>query len=192
MMSSSAADAHKSSAGFSSAEASQPASSPVTLSEGSLIALALARIFFGLLWFQQIAWKMPPDFGGLRTDVVREIHYTILPGYSGIIRNVFLTHISILGAFIWTAELLVGVSLLLGLCSRLGAALALLLSIQLYVGIAYAPGEWYGAYGMLLMLSLLLVALPAGRRLGVDQMLWARLSQAAKTQRLARLVQHVL
>jgi len=192
MMSSSAAEAHESSAGFGSDIDEQSSSSPVTLSEGSLIALALARIFFGLLWFQQIAWKMPPDFGGLRTDVIREIHYTILPGYSSIIQNIFLTHFSILGAFIWTAELLVGVSLLLGLFSRLGAALSLLLSIQLYVGIAYAPGEWYGAYGMLLMLSLILLALPAGRRLGVDQILWARFSQKAKPQRLARLVRHLL
>jgi thiosulfate dehydrogenase [quinone] large subunit len=190
MMSSSAADAHEAPAGPTLAD--QPASSPVTLSEGSLIALALARIFFGLLWFQQIAWKMPPDFGGLRTDVLREIRYTILPGYSSIIQNVFLTHFSILGAFIWTAELLVGVSLLLGLFSRLGAALSLLLSMQLYVGIAYAPGEWYGAYGLLLMLSLVLVALPAGRRLGIDHILWNRFSQAAQTRRLARLVRHLL
>lgn len=191
-MSSSAADAHESAGRFGSAIVDQPASSPVTLSEGSLIALALARIFFGLLWFQQIAWKMPPDFGGLRTDVLREIRYTILPGYSSLIQNIFLTHFSILGTFIWTEELLVGGSLLLGLFSRLGAGLALLLSIQLYVGIAYAPGEWYGAYGMLLMLSLILAALPAGRRLGIDQLLWVRLSEAAKAHRLARLVQHLL
>ncbi len=39
--------------------------SPVVLSERSLILLALVRIFVGLLWFQQLAWKMPPTFGGL-------------------------------------------------------------------------------------------------------------------------------
>ncbi len=191
-MSSSAADSHESSAAFGAAIADQPASSPVTLGEGSLFALALARIFYGLLWFQQIGWKMPPDFGGLRTDVVREVHYTILPGYSSIIQNIFLTHFSILGTFVWTAELLVGVSLLLGLFSRLGAALALLLSIQLYVGIAYAPGEWYGAYGMLLMLSLILLAVPSGRRLGIDQVLWPKISRAAKRRRLACLVRHLI
>ncbi len=187
-MSTSAANAHESSAGFGAALANQALSPPVTLSERSLVTLALVRLFFGFLWFQQIAWKMPPDFSGLRPDVVREVQHTILPGYSAIIQNVFLAHFSILGACVWTAELLVGVSLLFGLFTRLGAALALLLSIQLYVGIAYAPGEWYWAYGMLLMLSLVLLAVPAGRRLGIDQVLWQRFSQKAKATRRSRLL----
>jgi thiosulfate dehydrogenase [quinone] large subunit len=188
MMRSSAADALRPSAGQGAAISNQPRSAPVTLSERSLIALALVRLFFGFLWFQQLAWKMPPDYSGLRVDVEREIQHTILPGYSAIIQNVFLAHFSILGACIWAAELLVGVSLLFGLLTRLGAGLALLLSIQLYVGIAYAPGEWYWAYGMLLMLSLTLLAAPAGRRLGIDQALLPWLSQKAKTRRVARLL----
>ena len=187
-MSSSVGDTSTSSASFGAAVSDQAHAAPVTLSERSLTALALVRIFFGFLWFQQLAWKMPPDFGGLRTDVVREAQHTILPGYSSIIQNVFLTHYTILGTCIWAAEFLVGVSLLFGICSRLGAALALLLSIQLYVGIAYAPGEWYWGYGMLLMLSLTLLVVPTGRRLGVDQVLQPWLSQAAKTRRLARLL----
>jgi thiosulfate dehydrogenase [quinone] large subunit len=191
-MSSSAARARESSATFGAASPDRPQSSPVTLSERSLTALALVRLFFGFLWFQQIAWKMPPDFSGLRPDVEREVQHTILPGYSSIIQNVFLTHFSLLGASIWTAELLVGISLLFGLFTRLGAALALLLSIQLYVGIAYAPGEWYWAYGMLLMLSLTLVAVPAGRRLGIDQLLWTRFCQASRGRGLARLLRHLV
>ncbi|HEU5368660.1 MAG TPA: hypothetical protein VFU69_09355 [Ktedonobacterales bacterium] len=188
MLRSSAADAPRPGAGQGAALSHSLPSAPVTLSERSLTALALVRVFFGFLWFQQLAWKMPPDFGGLRTDVVREMQHTILPGYSAIIQNVFLAHYSVLGACIWAAELLVGVSLLFGLFTRLGAGLALLLSIQLYVGIAYAPGEWYWAYGMLLMLSLTLLAVPAGRRLGIDQALQPWLSQKAKTRRVARLL----
>ncbi|HEU5200518.1 MAG TPA: hypothetical protein VFU32_12840 [Ktedonobacterales bacterium] len=167
------------------AEARSPA---VTLSERSLISLALVRLFFGFLWFQQLGWKMPPDFAGLRPDVEREVRYTILPGYSSIIQHVFLAHFSLLGACVWTAELLVSLSLLFGLLTRLGALLALLLSIQLYIGIAYAPGEWYWAYGMLLMLSLCFVALPAGRRLGCDHVLQPWLARRAQTQFLARLL----
>lgn len=163
-------------------------SAAVTLSERSLVALALVRLFMGFLWFQQLAWKMPPTYGGLRQDVLREVQHTILPGYSTIIQQVFLTHFSLLGAGIWTAELLVGISLLFGVLTRLGALLAVVLSIQLYVGIAYAPGEWYWAYGMLLMLSVCLVAVPAGRRLGFDQALWPWLSQRVQISRLARLL----
>ena len=160
----------------------------VTLSERSLLSLALVRLFFGFLWFQQLGWKMPPDFAGLRPDVEREVRYTILPGYSSVVQHVFLAHFSLLGVCLWTAELLVSLSLLFGLFTRLGALLALLLSIQLYIGIAYAPGEWYWAYGMLLMLSLCFVALPAGRRLGFDQVLRPWFSARAQTQHIARLL----
>ena len=66
--------------------------------------------------------------------------------------------------------------------------LALLLSVQLYVGLAYAPGEWYWTYGMLVLLALALLAVPAGRRLGLDQLLATRIQQAAKTSWSARLL----
>ncbi|HEV2660374.1 MAG TPA: hypothetical protein VGU68_07205, partial [Ktedonobacteraceae bacterium] len=55
------------------------------------------------------------------------------------------------------------------------------------VGLAYAPGEWYWTYGMLVLLALSLVAVPAGRRLGIDQLLAPRLQHAARASRLARL-----
>ncbi|MGI9061020.1 MAG: hypothetical protein ACR2H5_20855, partial [Ktedonobacteraceae bacterium] len=35
---------------------------PITLSERSMIGLALLRVFVGYLWFQQLFWKLPPDF----------------------------------------------------------------------------------------------------------------------------------
>ncbi len=160
----------------------------VTLSEGSLLLVALVRIFFGMLWLQQLAWKMPPTFSGLHEYVVKEAQHTFIPGYSVIIKQVFLTHFTLLGAGVWTAELLVGVMLLFGLCSRLGALLAVVLSLQLYVGLAYAPGEWYWTYGMLVLLALALVAVPAGRRLGVDQLFHPRVKAAAQTSWLARVL----
>src|SRR5690242_11199694 len=54
---------------------------PVLLSERSLILLALVRMFVGLLWFQQLAWKMPPTFGGLHRYVESEAQHTFVPGY---------------------------------------------------------------------------------------------------------------
>jgi thiosulfate dehydrogenase [quinone] large subunit len=140
--------------------------------------MALVRIFFGLLWFQQLAWKMPPTFGGLRRYVENEAQHTFVPGYSVILTNVFLAHFSLLGTGVWIAELLVAITLLFGIFTRFGALLALLLSVQLYVGLAYAP----------VLLALTLVAVPAGRRLGIDQLLLPRMQRAARVSRLARLV----
>ncbi len=162
--------------------------STVTLSEGSLFALALVRVFFGYLWFQQLFWKLPPDFAGLRSYVVREGKSTFVPGYAFIIQHVFLPNFILLGAGTWIAELLVAISLLFGVFSRLGALLALLLAVQLYIGLAVAPGEWYWTYGMLVLLGVALTAIPAGRRLGIDQWFAPRLHAKASSNRFARLL----
>jgi thiosulfate dehydrogenase [quinone] large subunit len=159
---------------------------PVTLSERSLLLLALVRIFVGWLWFQQLFWKLPPDFAGLHRYVVKEGMYTFLPGYSFVIQHVLLPNFLVLGAFTWTSELVVALCLLFGLFTRFGAILATVLAVQLYVGLAYAPGEWYWTYGMLVLLGLTLAAVPAGRRLGVDQWLALRLGRAGETSRVAR------
>src|SRR5215471_17788904 len=79
----------------------------ITLSERSLVTLALVRLLVGYLWFQQLFWKMPPDFAGLRRYVVEESHYAFLPGYASFVQQVFLPHFQLLGASVWTAELLV-------------------------------------------------------------------------------------
>ncbi len=155
----------------------------VTLSETSLVVLALVRMFVGYLWLQQLFWKLPPDFAGLHKYVVTESHYAFFPGYASFVQQVFLPHFIVLGTAVWLAELLVALSLMFGVLSRLGALLATLLAVQLYIGLAVAPGEWYWTYGMLVLLGVVLAAIPAGRRLGVDQWLAPRLGEGARTNR---------
>ena len=128
-------------------------SAPVTLSEESLFVLALVRLLAGLLWFQQLFWKLPPDFAGLHHYVVEEAHSTFFPGYAFIIEHVFLPNFLLLGALTWAAELVVALCLLFGLFSRFGGLLSTILALQLYIGLAYAPGEWYWTYGLLVLLD---------------------------------------
>jgi hypothetical protein len=176
---------------------SSTTTTPITLSEPSITGLALIRIFVGYLWFQQLFWKMPPTFAGLYVYIVRESQHTIIPGYGSLLQHTFLagcTSLSTpagctafvpLAACVWTAELLVTISLMFGLFTRFGAILATILSLQLYVGLAYT--EWIWTYGMLVLLALALVAVPAGRRLGVDQWLAPRLQAAGQHDRIARI-----
>jgi uncharacterized membrane protein YphA (DoxX/SURF4 family) len=170
---------------------------PITLSERSSTGLALLRILVGYLWFQQLFWKLPPTFAGLYGYVVRESQHTIIPGYGALLQHSFLAGCSSLSspagctafvplaACVWTAELLVSISLLFGLFTRFGAILATILSLQLYVGLAYT--DWIWTYGMLVLLALVFVAVPAGRRLGVDLWLAPRLETAGQHHRLARI-----
>ncbi len=149
---------------------------PITLSERSSIGLALLRILVGYLWFQQLFWKLPPTFAGL---------YGYVVGCPSLSSPVGCTAFVPLAACVWTAELLVAISLLFGLFTRFGALLATILAVQLYVGLAYT--EWIWTYGMLVLLALVLVAVPAGRRLGIDLWLAPRLQAAGQHHRLARI-----
>jgi len=66
-------------------------SAPITLSERSMTGFALIRMFVGYLWFQQLFWKMPPDFRGLYPYIIRESQHTIIPGYGYILQHTFLS-----------------------------------------------------------------------------------------------------
>jgi uncharacterized membrane protein YphA (DoxX/SURF4 family) len=191
--------AHKQKRVTTTTAGERTAAVPITLSERSSNGLALLRILVGYLWFQQLFWKLPPTFAGLYGYIVRESQHTILPGYGVLLQHTFLAGCSSLSspagctafvslaACVWTAELLVSISLLFGLFTRFGAMLATILALQLYVGLAYSPGEWIWTYGMLVLLALFLVAVPAGRRLGVDQWLAPRLQAAGQHHRFARI-----
>lgn len=165
---------------------SAQSTTPIILNEGSALVIAMTRIFVGYLWFQQLFWKLPPSFAGLHGYVVREAQYAFIPGYSFIIKNVFLPNFILLGAFTWTAELVVALCLLFGIFSRFGGLLATLLALQLYVGLSNS--EWYWTYGMLVLLGVVFAAIPAGRRLGFDQWLLPRLQAASQSNRLARVL----
>jgi len=171
---------------------------PVILSERSITGFALIRIFVGYLWFQQLFWKMPPDFAGLYKYIVLESRHAIIPEYGALLQHTFLagcTSLSTpsgctlfvpLAAGVWTAELLVSLSLMFGIFTRFGAILGTILAAQLYVGLGYV--DWYWTYGMLVLLCLALTAIPAGRRMGIDAWLAPRLEAAANDNRVARLL----
>ena len=171
---------------------------PITLSERRITGFALIRIFVGYLWFQQLFWKMTPTFAGLYIYIVRESQHEIIPGYGYVLQHTFLTGCTSLhsasgctlfvplAAGVWTAELIVAISLMFGVFTRFGAILSVILAAQLYVGLAYV--DWYWIYGMLVLLGLALTAIPAGRRLGIDQWLAPRLQAAVSNNRFARFV----
>lgn len=194
---SSSASGHKRAAVIG-AKARSNATLPITLSERSITGFALIRIFVGYLWFQQLFWKMPPTFAGLYMYIVRESQHTIVPGYGYVLQHTFLTGCTSLhsasgctlfvplAAGVWTAELIVALTLMFGMFTRFGAILSVILAAQLYIGLAYV--DWYWTYGMLVLLGLALTAIPAGRRLGFDQWLAPRLQAAASTSRFARFV----
>ena len=82
--------------------------------------------------------------------------------------------ITVFGPLVYAIEVLIGVSLMLGLFSRAGATLGALMAINLWLGLYSAPGEWPWTYGFLVIIQLLFVLDPPGRSLGADVWLGRR------------------
>ena len=149
--------------------------------------LGLVRIAIGLLWFQQLLWKLPPDFGcgpsgnqGLCDWMQREIDHPLLPAYATFVRDLVLPNLGVLGWMVFLMEAAIAVSLLLGVLVRLGGLLGFGQATNLLIGLAAVPGEWYWTYVMLALFGLLFALTGAGRWLGLDRYLLPRLRASTK------------
>jgi uncharacterized membrane protein YphA (DoxX/SURF4 family) len=85
------------------------------------------------------------------------------------------------GWLVWGAEAFIFLSLFLGLFSRLGGLVAVVISGQLALGLAGIsnPYEWEWSYILMVLLSLVMFGFTPGRVLGIDAWLRPRLTQAA-------------
>jgi len=147
--------------------------------------LALARIVYGLLWWQQSKWKVPSDDfgrksgGGLWYWVHQEIQFPTVTAYRDFLVNVMIPHWTFFGWMTLITETFIGATLILGLFTRLGALVALGMATNITIGILSVPHEWGWTYTMLIMLAAIFLLTGAGRSIGVDAFLAPRLEQAA-------------
>jgi uncharacterized membrane protein YphA (DoxX/SURF4 family) len=184
---------------------------PSSRSERVLLvaAVAVASIGLGYLFFTQLWWKVPPDFGctpdfesrGLCTWVGKEVRYAdephellqadIVPTSPGsevgvpmrwasnlnavFVENVVQANIRLFGWIIFATEAFIFLTLTLGFMSRLGALVAIGMSLQLTVGLAHTPHEWEWSYILMVLLSVVLFGLAPGRYFGLDRLLRPRL-----------------
>ena len=135
-------------------------------------ALAGLRILVGLIWLENLRWKFPPDFGNDRADGL--LHYLRLGADHGIqplawlAGELLVPHATAAGWFIFSAELLAGILLLLGYRTGFGAALGTLNAIVIAGLVGPAPGSWHWGYVMLVAVNLAVLVGPANLRLSVD------------------------
>jgi uncharacterized membrane protein YphA (DoxX/SURF4 family) len=90
------------------------------------------------------------------------------------VRDIVLPNIAVFGPLVYAIEVAIAVSLILGLLTRLSAALGALMAINLWLGLYNAPGEWPWTYMFLVVLQLLFFMDPPGRSLGFDALAWQR------------------
>jgi len=148
------------------------------------VANWIIRFLVGAMWWQQSLWKLPPfytdhpeqPFGetGLAYWMTLMGKHAAIPLQADFVNHIVLPHFYLFAPAVYAAEVLTGVSLMLGVFARLFGIIGALQILNLWLGLYSAPGEWPWTYFFLLLLQLIFALHRYGRSLGIDAMLAAR------------------
>ena len=153
------------------------------------VGYGLLRVIIGIMWWQQSLWKIPPHYDwGLIHWMEEMVEHASTQLQSVLVRDFVLPNIAVFGPLVYAIEVAIAVSLILGVVTRLGAALGALMAINLWLGLYNAPGEWPWTYMFLVVLQLIFLINPPGRSLGVDALAWRREDMARKEAPILALV----
>jgi len=153
------------------------------------VGYGLLRVIIGIMWWQQSLWKIPPHYDwGLIHWMEEMVQHASTQLQSVLVRDLVLPNIAVFGPLVYAIEVAIAVSLILGVVTRLGAALGALMAINLWLGLYNAPGEWPWTYMFLVVLQLIFLINPPGRSLGVDAPAWRREGFASKEAPIFSLV----
>jgi uncharacterized membrane protein YphA (DoxX/SURF4 family) len=131
----------------------------------------LARFFIGAMWWQQSLWKLPPTYSGLHYWVEEMGKWASIGLQREFVRDVVLPHFFLFAPQVYIAEVLIAVTLMLGLFSRLGAFLGAIMAINLWLGLYRSPAEWPWTYFFLIVVQIMFAIQRPGRSLGLDAIL---------------------
>jgi uncharacterized membrane protein YphA (DoxX/SURF4 family) len=139
------------------------------------VGTSVLRFIVACMWWQQSLWKIPPHYDwGLIHWMEEMVEHASTELQSILVRDLVLPNIAVFGPLVYAIEVAIAVSLMLGVLTRLGAALGALMAINLWLGLYDAPGEWPWTYMFLVVIQLVFVIDPPGRSLGVDALAWRR------------------
>ncbi len=134
------------------------------------VGVCLLRLIVGIMWWQQSLWKIPPHYGGLTYWMKEMVGHASTTLQSALVGRFVLPHIAIFGPLVYLVEVAIGISLMLGFLTRLGA----LMAVNLWLGLYSAPGEWPWTYFFLIVIQVLFVIDPPGQSLGADVLIHRR------------------
>jgi len=168
--------------------------------EGSIrhsppVSIGLFRIMFGILWLDTALQKAPwviqdgQRFGWLYGWIWKEINHPTFDVYKTFLEKVVLPNFTLFGYLTFFTEIALGLSLLLGLFTVLGGLGGALWQLNIALGSYSVPGEWYWIWPLLIVPHLVFAHSRAGRSLGIDRLLWDRLSRSQERgRRIGRLI----
>jgi uncharacterized membrane protein YphA (DoxX/SURF4 family) len=155
----------------------------------------LARFCIGGLWWQQSLWKIPPTYtdnpdgsGGLRYWMDEMVKWACTGLQRHFVKDVVLPNFYFFAPQIYFSEVLIAVTLILGLFSRLGAFIGALMAVNLWLGLYRSPAEWPWTYFFLIVVQIMFLVQRPGRSLGLDAILLRRKQKLADRGLWGRLV----
>jgi len=139
------------------------------------LGIWLIRTFMGIMWFQGSLWKLPlPISGGLQYWTGEMAKYSTFAWHERLVRDVILPNLALLNPLVYLTELGLAASLILGLATRLGAWVAILFTLNLWVGLYRDPAEWPWTYIFIIFVHGFIALDRGGRSLGLDATLARR------------------
>ena len=155
-----------------------------------------ARLLIGGMWWQQTLWKMPPTYtdnpdgvsGGLHFWVAEMVRNAAFSWQSAFVERVVQPNFNFFAAQVYAIEVLISVSLLLGLFGRVGGAAGALMALNLWLGLYRHTAEWPWTYFFLIIIQATFAFMRVGRSLGLDAILARRLQAKEKVTFSARVL----
>jgi hypothetical protein len=139
------------------------------------IALTGLRLLAGLLWLENVVWKVPPDFGentggGLYFWTGLAVKYPVFDPFTWLVEKAVLPNFTLFGWAVLVTETALAVLLLTGTAVRPAALLGVAqsLAIGLSVAESEAPNEWPWAYAMMIGIHAVLLFTPCAQYAAVD------------------------
>jgi hypothetical protein len=142
------------------------------------LSVMAMRVLAGGMWFQGTIWKLPlPVSDGFKYWLTQEGKFSAIPLHAALVRDVLLPRIALLQPVVFLLEIGFMVSLTLGIAVRLTGVVAVLFTLQLWIGLYNDPTEWPWTYMAIVFGHGMFAAADAGRSLGIDHLV--RLRNAA-------------
>ena len=151
----------------------------------------LFRTLVGTMWFQGSLWKLPlPVAGGFQYWTAQLAENSFIPAHAALVRDVLLPHIDILDPLVYAAETVMAMSLMLGFAVPAAGLLAIVFTLNLWVGLYHNNAEWPWEYVFIIIAHGFFMLDHAGRSLGLDAIAartgwWVRAPLALRAWRLA-------
>jgi uncharacterized membrane protein YphA (DoxX/SURF4 family) len=153
----------------------------------------LLRFVIGSMWWQQTLWKLPPYYTDHPEDPTGTgLYYWMttlgksapIQLQADFVNKVVLPHFYLFAPFVYAAEVLTAVSLILGIFVRFWGVIGALQILNLWLGLYHAEGEWPWTYFFLLVLQVIFAVHQYGRSLGLDAIIVDRDARSGERRRV--------